>query len=224
VAGYNDGKNGQDVATALGVSPAGSTVYVAGSARGRYSVVAYDAESGAEVWVSSRRTYGQPASLAVSPDGQAVFVTGDPDYLTIAYNAATGRRLWDRREHGPFANDAKSIAVSPDSSTVFVTGLSLLSEWTYLTVSYDARTGARRWSRRYGNPANGGSVAEALAVSPDGQTVFVTGGSGGSRTTEDFATIAYDSMTGYTRWVSRYNGPGNYVDDAWAIGLSPDGS
>jgi DNA-binding beta-propeller fold protein YncE len=225
VARYHPGRRGDDVARALGVSPDGSRVYVAGIARGRYRVVAYDAQTGNEVWVSPRTpAYSEPSSLAVSPDGSIVFVAGGPDFLTVAYDASTGRRLWSRRHRGPMANTANSIAVSTDSSAVFITGSSMLGEWRYLTVSYDARTGARRWSRLYGTPANGGSVGLGLAVSPDGSDVFVTGGSSGVGTFEDYATIAYATATGHMRWVRRYNGPGNYMDDGWAIGVSPDGS
>ena len=54
--------------------------------------------------------------------------------------------------------------------------------------------------------------------------VFVTGGSSGVGSNDDYATIAYDAVTGHMRWVKRYNGSGNYADDAWAIAVSPDGS
>jgi DNA-binding beta-propeller fold protein YncE len=75
------------------------------------------------------------------------------------------------------------VAVSPSGRTVFVTGqdTGTTPALDYATVAYDARTGAQEWVARYS--ASGG--AEALAVSPDGRTVFVFGGS--------YVTIAYHS-------------------------------
>ncbi len=63
----------------------------------------------------------------MSPDGSPLLVTGDSaatsngpfDYATVAYNTATGARLWVRRYNGPAKGDdeANSVAVSPDGST-----------------------------------------------------------------------------------------------------------
>src|SRR6266487_3921662 len=109
------------------------------------------AATGATLWV---RRYDGPAngddaaaSVAVSPAGGTVYVTGystgatsGPDYVTAAYNAATGATLWVRRYDGP-ANStdaAYSVAVSSSTGTVFVTGISYgaTSGADYLTVAY----------------------------------------------------------------------------------------
>jgi len=222
VSRYNDGKHRLDFATAMAVNPDGSRLYVAGYGRGAYRVIAYDPASGAELWVSARRSIsGTPSSLAVSPDGTTVVAAG---IETVAYDAVSGAVLWRRRPHSRYVSGAAAVAISPDSSKVFVTGDKRFGASRYLTVSYDARTGVRNWSRLYGTVENGGSVGLALAVSPDGSLVFVTGGSSGAGSNDDYATIAYDAVTGHVRWVERYNGPGNYADDAWAICVSPDGS
>jgi len=64
----------------------------------------------------------------------------------------------------------------------------------YATVAYNVRTGARLWVRRYNGPARpraqGGDSATALAAR--GGRVFVTGGSTGTTSGDDFATIAYN--------------------------------
>ena len=52
----------------------------------------------------------------------------------------------------------------------------------------------------------------AIAASPDGATVFVTGGSTGIGSANDYATVAYRAATGAQLWVSRDNGPGNGDD------------
>jgi hypothetical protein len=139
----------------------------------------------------------------VTPDGSAVFVTGEStgststgDYATVAYRAFTGARTWARRYDGP-ANDvdaATAIGVKPDGSEVFVTGESIKARsrlFDYFTVAYDASTGDRRWSQRYDGPGNDYDVPGALAVSPDGAAVFVTGYSVGSTSHDDYATVAY---------------------------------
>jgi hypothetical protein len=59
------------------------------------------------------------------------------------------------------------------------------------TVAYDALTGATAWTRRYNGPADSDDAGNAIAVSPDGSLVYVTGNSTGTTTGADFATIAY---------------------------------
>ena len=214
VARYS-GAEGTNYATALGVSPDGSAVFVtgtshAGSGANNYATVAYDAATGAERWVA--RYAGPPggsdhaAAIGVSPDGSAVFVTGDSvgstgfDFATLAYDAATGARLWVQRYDGPASgNDiATALGVSHDGSTVFVTGQSKAPspdfDADYATLAYDATTGAKVWAKRYhGHPDPVGehSIPSALGVSPDGSAVFVTGTNAGSTTDADYATVAY---------------------------------
>src|SRR5215216_1445155 len=84
--------------------------------------------------------------------------------------------------------------------------------------------GANLWVERYNGPGNSDDGATSVAVSPDGSTVFVTGGSVGSTSGTDYTTVAYDASTGAKRWLERYNGPGNYEDYAHALRVSPDGS
>jgi DNA-binding beta-propeller fold protein YncE len=88
------------------------------------------------------------------------------------------------------------VAVSPGGRAVFVTGTSFAgtsggtSHEDYATVSYNAVTGARLWASRYHGPA-GHSDAAALAVSPDGTKVFVTGATENGASRWDYATVAY---------------------------------
>ena len=62
------------------------------------------------------------------------------NYGTIAYRAATGKRLWTARYDGPAQQDdeATSVAVSPTGGTVFVTGYStgIGTETDYATLAY----------------------------------------------------------------------------------------
>src|SRR5262249_53646155 len=65
--------------------------------------------------------------------------------------------------------------------------------------------GSQLWVSRFNGPAaSTGGFARAVAVSPDGATVFVTGVNYFGRG-PDYGTVAYDAATGAQRWASRYN-------------------
>src|SRR2546425_4156273 len=235
---------GNDFAKALAVSPDGTKVFVTGWSLGQgqyvdYATVAYDAATGNQLWVERydgpKHRDDTPYAIAVSPDGYTVFVTGTSagsgthnDYATIAYHAATGIKLWIRRYNGPGNGDdaAHSIATSPDGTRVFVTGCATGTggNCDYATIAYGAAAGATLWGQRYDGPAQGLDIANAVAVSPDGTRVVVTGASAGVGTDDDYATISYDSATGSMQWGTRYSGPGspNNDDTAFAVGISPD--
>ncbi len=228
----------------LAVSPDGSKVFVTGESFSAsfdsvdYTTVAYDSLTGNQLWLTQydgpSHQNDFPVAIGVSADGSTVFVTGESgggccfDYATVAYDAASGAHRWAARYDGPLnKNDiAAALAVSPGGASVFVTGYSDNSHdyWDYATVAYDASTGTQRWARRYKGQDNNGGSPEALAVSPGGGTVYVTGLGVGSTSGTDFATVAYNTSTGATRWIARYNGPGNGDDAAKAIGVSPGGS
>jgi hypothetical protein len=74
-----------------------------------------------------------------------------------------------------------------------------------------------QWVRRYNGPGNGHDSAYALAVDGLGN-VYVTGGSRGDGTEDDYATIKYNAA-GTLQWVRRYNGPGNGHDSAYALAV-----
>jgi hypothetical protein len=147
-----------DIPTSLAVAPDGSTVFSAGSSFRSstggidYTTISYDAATGGRNWV---RHYDGPGdgydaitSIALSPSGARVYVTGDStgatsgeDYGTVAYNAATGGRVWVHRFDG--AGDSEDRAVSivpdPDGSKLFVTGGSFGPSGNgrdYATVAY----------------------------------------------------------------------------------------
>jgi WD40 repeat protein len=245
VATYDGPGNAIDEALDTVTNPDGSRVYVTGASDGDaglsdYATVAYDATTGAAVW---GRRYNGPGdstdeahSIAVSPDGTRVFVTGysfggasSYDYATVAYDAATGAREWVRRYLGPSGSldSGTSVAVSPDGTKVYVTGYSFGGfrvDYDYATIAYDTATGAQLWVRGYNGPGSYTDVALALAASPDGTGVFVTGYSHGRTSGPDYATIAYDATTGAKEWVRRYNGPANFSDSAFSLAVSPDGA
>lgn len=98
------------------------------------------ADAGATLWV--RRYAGRGSGVtgyaiaeATGAGGAAVYVTGTStgvtsasQAVTIAYNAATGRRIW-LRTYGPNGRDASAadVAVNPRTGTVYVTGQSSIA-------------------------------------------------------------------------------------------------
>ncbi len=248
---YNaPGKSGGPVggAKSVVVSPGGDKVFVTGISAGvgsgpDYATVAYSAATGKQLWVSRYNGPGNgqeimfpggPQNLAVSRDGTRVFVTGGSkgtgpgfDAATVAYNAATGQQLWVSRSHGPAGGGGIAVAVSPSGGTVFVTGGSegAGSGSDYATIACNAATGKQLWASHYNGPGNRDDAAFAVAVSPGGRTVFVTGNSYGTAATgEDYATIAYNAATGTRLWLQRYNGPASRGDNAWGMAVSPNGA
>ena len=230
VARYNGPANYYDDATAVSAARDGTAVFATGISwvndnAGSMATVAYRTSDGAQLWVKSWGARGAYyyGSAIVSPGGNRVFVTGHVqtaaytgEYGTVAYNAATGARLWARRYAGM---GGISIAVSPDLTRVYVTGNT--RDGNFTTLAYSARTGARLWLRKYLRHRDD-DRAYSVAVSPGG-TVLVTGSSRGFASSDcDYATVAY-SPRGARLWARRYNGPGNRSDIASAVAAPGNG-
>ena len=229
----------------VAASPDGTRLFVAGGSNGwgtadDWAIVGYDAASGKQLWVTRydgpSSGYDNPqASPVVSPDGSRVYVIGDMGiggtaigFRTAAYDAATGHELWAATYQGPaqMSDAPRELVLSPDGSRLFVTGWSEYPDpifRKYVTIAYDTANGSQLWVTEYHGPGTGGD-SHVVAVSPNGQRLFVTGVSTGVNTHVDMATVAYDAKDGAELWVARYNGPGNYQDEGQALGISSDGS
>lgn len=231
--------NGSDAATGMAVSPDGNTVYVTGFSDtlvrdSDFATIAYDAD-GRRLWTARLGlTHSGGIDIAVSPDGARVFVTGQVsagdtgDFGTVAYDGATGKQLWfSQYDRAAGYDRPAAIAVAPDGSTVFVTGVTTQpgtsDVWDATTLAYDATTGDQRWVSSYDDPSHLGDSARAIAMSPEGDRVYVTGGTDTPDGGLNIATLAYDASTGDQLWLARYDGP-RHDDSGKDIATSPDGT
>jgi len=236
-------------AMSVAVSPDSATVYATGTigdqvdGRGSVATFAYNAATGARKWLAvfhGMRPSAVAQSAVASPDGQKVFVispvissSGSRFLATLAYDATTGAALWTRFATGTADTPdgfgvGQTIAVSPDSSAVFVTGATApLGTSMMTTIGYSAATGARLWTDQYQGPL-GSNAGNAVAVSPDGSRVFVTGHSIGTTSpyAQNFATVAYATGSGRQLWARTFPAPSSATVPlgAVAIGVSPDGT
>src|SRR5207245_2045007 len=111
---------------------------------------AYDAATGAQLWVARLGGTGGARALTLSPGGTRVFVTGGTGkFQTVAYDATSGTPIWAATHGTPGNSDLGfSIAASPDGTRVFVNGSSNGTSSDCVVVAYDSAHGAETWERR----------------------------------------------------------------------------
>ncbi|MBK8553442.1 MAG: SBBP repeat-containing protein [Ignavibacteria bacterium] len=236
VARYNGPGNLNDYTNSIAVDSSGN-VYVTGHSLGSGTSIDYATiklnSSGVQQWVARYNGPGNSTDRAysIALDGSGnVYVTGysigsgtSDDYATIKYNS-TGGEEWVARYNGPGNSSDRAYSIAVDGSgNVYVTGRSRSSgTWSdYATVKYNS-SGVQQWVARYNGPGNLADYANSIAVDGSGN-VYVTGNSDGSGTSDDYATVKYNS-SGVQEWVARYNGPGNSIDYAYSIALDGSGN
>jgi outer membrane protein assembly factor BamB len=206
-------------AAALAVAPDGSAVFVTGE----HATLAYDAATGSLLWAHS---YGLGSSgswdegMDVAATSSAVIVAVRVPFgtSTVAHDPATGDVMWERPADGARAWE---IAVSPDETSAVVTGYADGATIDYVTLAYDTDDGALRWIRTFAGSAGLPDAARSVAVSND--LAVVTGESAGA-TSVDRVTVAYDLVSGTTRWQRRYDGPAGGDETVPSVAFAPDGS
>lgn len=194
--------------------------------------------SGEQQWISRYKSAKDCPDEAVSiklDNSGNVYVTGKSmgestnyDFLTVKYNSS-GRERWVRRHNGRGNSYDIPAALATDSlGNVYITGKSATSysptsgpnNYDYLTIKYNAE-GIHQWTARYNGPGNGDDYPAALAIDASGY-LYVTGTSGDSVTSSDYATIKYSS-DGVLMWIARYNSPANKPDLATSMTVDKSG-
>lgn len=170
-------------------------------------------------WVASYDGLGNSNDVVSSMTTDSlgnIYVTGRSqgaqtkvDCVTIKYSSE-GKQQWISIYNG-FGNLTNEIgnSITVDGiGNVYVAGGSEGDSTgsDYVTIKYNA-DGQQQWVAKYNGLGNSDDDARSIIVDRNGY-VYVTGGSTGIGTNNDFATIKY-SPTGQQQWVTRYNGPGN---------------
>ena len=212
------------------VVDAAGNAYVAWSAVGSGLFVQKYSPAGTLLWSQADSTtgggYAVASSLALSPDGAAVAVTGSVSggatWITAVYDATTGVRRWQATA----AEGTAARGVAVDATRVYVTGQGVTGAGTpalayHLTVvAYDRATGARLW-RRDKKPADAYDAAGLrMAVAPDGSLV-VTGQA--NRGFLDWYTVALET-TGAVRWEAVRDGGLNTDEIPSGVWVLADGT
>ena len=161
------------------------------------TMVSYTSDGTLRWRVDLARTRPAVARLVVDAAGNAYLAfnsVGDGQDIQVHKYSPAGVLLWSRAiSTGTFANDiATSLALSPDGTDIVVTG-NILGGATWITASFDAATGVRRWLVT----APEGIAARDVAV--DTNRVYVTG-EGNAGITGFLTVVAYDRATGARLW------------------------
>lgn len=165
-------------------------------------------------------------SIATSPDGETLFVAGitsygacngNPDaaYALVAYDVSTGQKLWtlSKPRADGYSHPYRSLAVAPDGSRVYFASrvedqpgyfpdnwidflLHPIPEANVMAVNTTG--GFVEWESVFGRPGGLQEAPRAVAASPDGAILYVTGETAG-----DIGTAAYDAVSGSMRWSTR---------------------
>lgn len=230
---YTVGNNG-DQLDAMSVSPDGRSIAVAGrwadptiTMDGNPSVhrgvdwatQVFDASTGARQWITT--TIGgfgndYPHAVAWSPDNATVVTGGElqpnadsTNQGTVeAFSATDGSKRWEVvLPVDASGTQVSDVTVSRDGTHVLATGEDTINGTgaDYLTRSLSMADGSETWRATYA--MTGSDTPEALTLSPDGGTVYVTGESEQPANGFDATTVAYRVSDGTQRWLGNYAGP-----------------
>ncbi|TAJ24910.1 MAG: hypothetical protein EPO68_00715 [Planctomycetota bacterium] len=186
---------------------------------------AFDAATGAQLWLSSLPSADGPMYAAASPDGTRVYCAGTVDAssdwngFVAALDAATGSVAWLRH--------VDSLGGSQSGNTDHLRGLALdaagariyavtHTPFGWMLTCFDASSGSPQWNARC-DPGVVSPFPNALALSADGQRAYV-GGSGWSLPGVGGHIQAIETADGATAW----NVP--VPEFVSSIAVEPDGS
>ncbi len=227
---------GLELPRAVTISPDGAHVYVAASVGtggggefGEIGVFARDPGTGALAFVEVQRDgdqgltgIGGADAVAVSPDGQHVYVTGDAGDSLAAFdrNGTTGALTFLEAHVDGVAgvgglSEASGVAPSPDGLHVYA---SSRATGAIAVFERDGGTGALTFVAVQPPPGDF-DRATAMVVAPDGAHVLAS-----YSDPAGLASFARDSGSGLLTLVDvELDLPGRGFEGAWSVVLAPDG-
>jgi DNA-binding beta-propeller fold protein YncE len=160
-------------------------------------------------------------------------VCGTPQfsqYGTLAYDLVAGTVRWTGVYSGTGGgqgnlNRPTDMALTPDGQRLVVTGRATGPTGTeFGTVAYATADGASPWTAGYTGVTGANSLAEGLAVAPDGTRVYVTGPSGTlPQQASEFATVAYEVASGRATWTARFPSGDGPRGSPTSVAVTPTG-
>ena len=148
--------------------------------------------------------------------------------VVVAYDRVTGAVRWTAREHDRVYFSPHVAALSPDGTRLYVSSAAY-DGWPIgdvdsrmVTTAYSTATGDALWSATWDGRPDAVDNPKAIAVSPDGREVYVTGVTSAAAGDLDYVTVAYRA-DGRTLWDAIYAGPKAGGSDApFGIAVSRD--
>ena len=230
----------QDYGAGVAFAEDGATAFVVGAtarAAGDYDalILTFDTQTGQPV---SQRLLGGPGddrAAAVAVRDGLLYVAGaavpdgrdDRDAFVLAHDLASAEDRWQVWHDGLWGADDNAAFLQVVGDSVYVGGSEAQSSviLDVFVASYEASSGAPRWSARFDRPGRSYDGARGMAVSPDGRRVALAVESGWfSNSTRDYLTLVYDAASGDRELAAVYDGTGAGGEVPTAVGFSPDAS
>ena len=224
-----DGLNG---AIELDISPDGKHVYITGSVDDALAVFARDVDTGKLTFIEVQQdgvdgvngldgAYG----VAVSPDGEHVYVTGRIDKALVVFrrNTDTGRLTFiEVHQQGVNGLDALSGAV----------GLVISSDGNHIYTAANQNDAVALFSRNIAdgkltfieiqkdsvNGVDGLDGVQDVTISPDGKHVYAAGS-----VDDALAVFSRNESDGKLTFIEVHIDSVNGLDETWSLAVRPDG-
>lgn len=153
---------------------------------------------------------------------------GGGDAITIqARDLQSGVLLWERERDEGLVEAARAMRAAPDGSALYLGGSRALNSgvinaYDLLLQRIDPSDGSLVWEQVY--DAGGGEWVGDLALSPDGQRIYVFGRAQSGSFWGDLLVQARSTSDGSLLWSDTIDGPSASEDFPIEMALSPDGT
>ncbi len=197
-----------------------NNIYVAGVCDTAHLLIRYNV-NGDTLWV--RRYYPPSTSEVIYgcnfDDSLNIVFTGvrrhyyglgSYDSVLAGKYTQGGTLRWENTYANGYTTNVGKKIVTDQNGSLYIGGATAISGFpVFLTMKFD-RNGVMQWAKIYDAPGNGDNNLRGIAMDRINNTLFVTGSSQMSGTTDFGITIKYDALNGDSIWVVKY-GTNNFI-------------